>query len=137
MNPLAGHRLRGRKSLHFSLSVLLFFASYRPATCLISLASLSSGGTGGTGLMQPPKERPRPTRQQSLTRIDRVAGIRALGIQPKPDRPSSAEETSREVSAHRSPEGSAGSRARTALIQPDYLRPSVPDSPTATLPPPL
>lgn len=137
MMLLSEPRTGARKSLLLFLAALLFFASYRPATCLISLASLSFDGGRGAGLVQPPKDRPRPTRQQSLTPIERIVCLRAFGVHPRPRDLSPAEETSRAVSAYRSPEGSAGSRARTSLIQPDYLRPSLSDPPSASLSPPL
>lgn len=108
------------KALFLGLSALLFFASYRPATCLISILSMATEGGSDVGFSTPAKERPRPTRQQSLTRVDRVDDAR---VQKKsPDAEAAAPKA---LPFPGTSDGAAAARARIAQIQPDYLRPNL------------
>src|SRR2546426_3872370 len=71
-------RVRG---VSLFLVLLLLFASYRPAVCLLSMSSLRSSSNDGSPLF-PNQNKPPPTRQQSRATIERLSLQRSSNVLP-------------------------------------------------------
>ena len=120
------------RGISLFLVALLFFASYRPAVCLLSLAPLPHDGEDCLR-SNTLKSRPRPTRQQLQTRVARFVRIRTVGVGPDGKR-SPASLSGKGPSCLQRP-ALIGPMAK-GLCQPDYLKPFLPDLPYNHLSPP-
>jgi hypothetical protein len=111
------------------LVLLLLFASYRPAVCLLSLTSLQTNPTERAPLF-PNQNKPRPSRQQSHATVERATAPQKVEAEPASQRAL--------VTANRAARAAAGiSTAPAGALQPDYLKPYLPDLPYNHLSPPV